>query len=192
VVATTTKHCDIRMIGEMPPQSAPSTSGIIQHGDERVVPASVRPDGTVRREIHIRAGYVPQEDVAKYTNRRVEAANFKPQYPVGYVPPKEEEGAKKSKKKKSKKPKEPEKPNEEQPLIDFFGLTLSPPSQPQDLQTEAEPIDPIKRAKVLEKKLRQIEQLKERTAKGEILLPEQLEKLDKVAEIEEELAKLKV
>ncbi|CAI5488498.1 unnamed protein product [Closterium sp. Naga37s-1] len=40
--------------------------GSIPPPDERVIPASRRPDGTLRKEIRVRAGYVAQEDVATY------------------------------------------------------------------------------------------------------------------------------
>ncbi|EGG02311.1 uncharacterized protein MELLADRAFT_72777 [Melampsora larici-populina 98AG31] len=50
----------------------PSTSGIIQDPNtgKRLVAASKRPDGTVRKEIRIRPGYTPQEDVTKFRSAR--------------------------------------------------------------------------------------------------------------------------
>ncbi|GAA5860943.1 hypothetical protein JCM8547_003896 [Rhodosporidiobolus lusitaniae] len=39
------------------------------HDGDRVVSASVRPDGTVRKELKIRPGFTPQEDVALYRSR---------------------------------------------------------------------------------------------------------------------------
>lgn len=38
---------------------------------EREVPQSIRPDGTVRRAIRIRPGYVPKDDIQPYVPRRV-------------------------------------------------------------------------------------------------------------------------
>ncbi|KAH9814535.1 hypothetical protein DFH28DRAFT_1082750 [Melampsora americana] len=50
----------------------PSTSGIIQDPNtgKRLVAASKRPDGTLRKEIRIRPGYTPQEDVTKFRSAR--------------------------------------------------------------------------------------------------------------------------
>lgn len=38
-----------------------------------IIPSSVRPDGTTRKEIKVRPGYRPPEDQEKYRNRNVEA-----------------------------------------------------------------------------------------------------------------------
>ncbi|CAD0041057.1 unnamed protein product [Aureobasidium pullulans] len=40
---------------------------------ERHIPSSVRPDGSVRKEIRVRPGYRPPEDVELYKNRTAEA-----------------------------------------------------------------------------------------------------------------------
>ncbi|KAH9462825.1 hypothetical protein Pst134EA_014915 [Puccinia striiformis f. sp. tritici] len=50
----------------------PSTSGIVSDpntGDRKVAP-SKRPDGTLRKEIKIRPGFTPQEDVSKFRSAR--------------------------------------------------------------------------------------------------------------------------
>ncbi|OAV98315.1 hypothetical protein PTTG_00361 [Puccinia triticina 1-1 BBBD Race 1] len=50
----------------------PSTSGIVldpNTGDRKVAP-SKRPDGTIRKEIKIRPGFTPQEDVSKFRSAR--------------------------------------------------------------------------------------------------------------------------
>jgi partner of Y14 and mago len=61
-----------------PPASADAStttkSGITTTADgQRVIPASVRPDGTTRREIRVRPGYRPPEDIEVYKNRTAEA-----------------------------------------------------------------------------------------------------------------------
>ncbi|GAA5940290.1 hypothetical protein JCM3775_004422 [Rhodotorula graminis] len=44
-----------------------SASGIaLSPSGERVVPASVRPDGSIRKERKVRPGYTPVEDIARY------------------------------------------------------------------------------------------------------------------------------
>ncbi|KAG9542380.1 hypothetical protein KCU97_g22058, partial [Aureobasidium melanogenum] len=40
---------------------------------ERHIPSSIRPDGSVRKEIRVRPGYRPPEDVELYKNRTAEA-----------------------------------------------------------------------------------------------------------------------
>ena len=37
--------------------------------ETKVIPASRRPDGTLRKEIRVRAGYVPPDEVARYEAR---------------------------------------------------------------------------------------------------------------------------
>lgn len=49
---------------------------------ERVIPASIRPDGTVRKERKVRPGFVPEEDISTYVNplskkaKAFQASNF--------------------------------------------------------------------------------------------------------------------
>ena len=52
-----------------------ASSGIVTDNNtgERHIPASKRPDGSTRREIRIRPGYRPPEDVEVYKNRTAEA-----------------------------------------------------------------------------------------------------------------------
>lgn len=57
---------------------------------------------------------------------------------------------------------------------------------------EVKEVDPEKKARAVQKKLRQAEALRERATKGEKLLPEQEEKVASIPSLEEELEKLKV
>src|SRR5271168_2081057 len=58
----------------MPSVPTPSKSGIIETTDgERHIPSSIRADGTKRKEIKIRPGYKPPEDVEVYKNRTADA-----------------------------------------------------------------------------------------------------------------------
>ncbi|KAI9840732.1 MAG: hypothetical protein M1837_001355 [Sclerophora amabilis] len=53
---------------------ASSKSGILtDQSGERLIPASVRADGSTRKQIKIRPGYKPPEDVEVYKNRTAEA-----------------------------------------------------------------------------------------------------------------------
>src|SRR2546429_5342044 len=58
----------------MPSVETPSKSGITTSSTgERHIPSSVRADGSTRKEIKIRPGYKPPEDVEIYKNRTAEA-----------------------------------------------------------------------------------------------------------------------
>ncbi|CAI5487102.1 unnamed protein product [Closterium sp. Naga37s-1] len=60
--------------------------GSIPPPDERVIPASRRPDGTLRKEIRVRAGYVAQEEVATYVARGSRPKGGGPELPPGMDP----------------------------------------------------------------------------------------------------------
>ncbi|KZT62353.1 hypothetical protein CALCODRAFT_403652, partial [Calocera cornea HHB12733] len=49
-----------------------SASGIVVDPStlERIVPATRRADGTLRKELRIRPGFTPQEDVGLFRSRR--------------------------------------------------------------------------------------------------------------------------
>ncbi|RUS15446.1 hypothetical protein BC937DRAFT_92427 [Endogone sp. FLAS-F59071] len=66
------------------PSIPPALSGIVKTDSQAIVPASRRPDGTFRKEIKIRPGYTPPEDVARYSNDRLDSARVvKPEFPPG-------------------------------------------------------------------------------------------------------------
>ncbi|KAJ6539276.1 hypothetical protein B0H19DRAFT_961478 [Mycena capillaripes] len=57
---------------------------------ERVIPESRRPDGTVRKQIKIRPGFTPQEDVRRFrgTKQAQQDANALPKgHIIGWAPP---------------------------------------------------------------------------------------------------------
>ncbi|KAK7061660.1 hypothetical protein R3P38DRAFT_3166641 [Favolaschia claudopus] len=57
---------------------------------ERVIPESRRPDGTVRKQIKIRPGFTPQEDVRRFrgTKQAQQDANALPKgHIIGWTPP---------------------------------------------------------------------------------------------------------
>ncbi|KAK0468293.1 uncharacterized protein EV420DRAFT_1758466 [Desarmillaria tabescens] len=60
------------------------------HTLERVIPESRRPDGTIRKQIKIRPGFTPQEDVRRFrgTKQAQMDANALPKgHIVGWAPP---------------------------------------------------------------------------------------------------------
>ncbi|KAI7906503.1 uncharacterized protein BX663DRAFT_496721 [Cokeromyces recurvatus] len=138
-----------------------SNAGIIQVGEERWIPGSIRADGTYRKERKVRPGFVPAEDVQRYSNARLEASK------ASTLPP----GAKSKKEVPGSKKKEVTTVKKEQ----------TPPSTDQPKE---------KKIKALNKKLRQITELEQKLIKGETLNEEQLEKVKKGKAIREELEKL--
>ncbi|KAL6649626.1 hypothetical protein ACP70R_013850 [Stipagrostis hirtigluma subsp. patula] len=53
---------------------------------ERIIAPTRRPDGTLRKAIRIRAGYVPQEEVAIYQSKGALMRKSGPDMPPGYDP----------------------------------------------------------------------------------------------------------
>ncbi|KAI8998125.1 hypothetical protein BC832DRAFT_244239 [Gaertneriomyces semiglobifer] len=156
------------------------------------IPASRRADGTLRKERKVRPGYVPPEDVKRYTNAKVESMKL----PEGYVPGlgvvEKKEGAagsksaKKNAKRKEKKTtadagsgQTPVKPVVEEEQLRNGKPTETAPSGQQP--------DNEKRLKNLRKKLRQIDDIQAKLDKGNELLPEQREKLQSRSDVEKEI-----
>ncbi|KAL8758999.1 MAG: hypothetical protein Q9199_001087 [Rusavskia elegans] len=203
----------------MPSVSNPSTkSGIITStSGERHIPASVRPDGSTRKEIKIRPGYKPPEDVEVYKNRTAEAWKTKG---VGAgVPGAEVIGNDeiKSTSNKNAKRREARKRAKETGEANANGVdadegTQKPEGTPekQNLsgkqvalengdrrkqdQEAASTLEPEaekeKQARNLKKKLRQARELREKKDNGENLLPEQFAKVIKINEIIRQLDSL--
>src|ERR1043165_9572298 len=89
----------------------PTLSGIVTTGDnERVIPATRRADGSIRKERRVRQGYVPQEDIARYKNPWAEEPAPKPK-PKPELPKTkaQKKNEKKNEKRKLKKKEEREK-----------------------------------------------------------------------------------
>ncbi|KAG9071922.1 hypothetical protein KI688_006141 [Linnemannia hyalina] len=180
-------------------------SGIQEREDERVIPMTRRPDGTFRKERKVRPGYTPPEDVTKYTNRVLESVRPTPPPP----PPPPVDTTPKSKA-QLKNDKRKAKRKEEAVAAELAGYPTATATNNNDTpksstttsdsttaaatdSTEAPatgPVDPEKKLRALNKKLRQVEQLKERQAKGETMLPEQLEKIDKMDDLLAQIAEL--
>lgn len=160
---------------------------------ERHIPASVRPDGSVRKEIRVRPGYRPPEDVELYKNRTAEG--FRNRGKAG-VPgaenlKKEEESAKttaaanKNAKRREARKKAAAEKDDEKPAESAKANEPVEAPKPVDPEAEKE-----KEAKKLVKKLRQARELKDKKEKGEGLLPEQFQKVIKINELVNQLEKL--
>ncbi|KAK2821817.1 hypothetical protein FQN49_007642 [Arthroderma sp. PD_2] len=202
----------------MPANEKTRISGITTNNvtGERHIPASVRADGSQRREIRIRPGYSPPEDVELYKNRA--AASWKNRGKAG-VPGAEPvvgdntasaasiKNAKKREAKNKAKANSEATPTAGQPGSQKTGKDAAldkedwraaagtagggkeketaPAANEVDQEAEQE-----KKARNLKKKLKQARDLRDKKAKGESLLPEQLEKVIRINELVRQLESL--
>jgi partner of Y14 and mago protein len=169
---------------------------------ERYIPSSVRADGSKRKEIRVRPGYKPPEDVELYKNRA--AAAWKNRGARGGVPGAEapssedEKNAAPSTTASNKNAKRREAKRKAKEAGDTDGTIEKKgsdsdnwrappkheekPEEPVDVEAEKE-----KKARNLKKKLRQARDLRDKKNSGEALLPEQLEKVIKIQELVRQL-----
>ncbi|KXZ44848.1 hypothetical protein GPECTOR_61g801 [Gonium pectorale] len=176
---------------------------------EKVIAGSVRPDGTVRKERRIRAGYTPQEEQPVYQSRGTLAKQNVPTCPGM---DEAEISALKQQAAKGKKPSTASsqpaaakpKPAASQASAPAKAAPPAPaPAAAAALPPPAEPEDPKaaleKQIRALKKKIRQASDLAEKKAAGAALDKDQEEKLargaawqDEVSQLEAQLAKLGV
>ena len=190
------------------PNNAGTKSGIITSSTgERHIPSSVRPDGTKRKEIRIRPGYRPPEDVEVYKNRTAEAwktrgsggvpgaAGFDSDTSIGDV----KAASKNAKRREARKKAKAAGGDEEIEDVQTNGSSKAAKSAKEAIKDDAQATEPDgvniqesvpsseavkeKQARNLKKKLRQARELREKKDKGENLLPEQFEKVIKINEL---------
>ncbi|KAI9743927.1 MAG: hypothetical protein M1818_002661 [Claussenomyces sp. TS43310] len=180
----------------MPSVTTPSKAGIIEDSTgERHIPSSVRSDGSKRKEIKIRPGYRPPEDVEVYKNRTAEGFRSRGS---GGVPgaegllDQEPTSVATNKNAKRREARKKAKVAEESIIVDAGkkanGIVEEGTAR-QEVKEEA--IDPEverdKKARNLKKKLKQAKELKEKKEGGAALLPEQFSKVIKINELIREL-----
>jgi partner of Y14 and mago len=164
----------------MPPKRA-STSGIqTSKSGERIIPASVRPDGTIRPERKVKQGYTPAEDVSAYKNEKAETFRTHQYGHKEYVPP----GLAKPTESGDKKRRRPKKPGLAGEAVDKGSVNDAVTLPVDGIGQE----DPEKKARALRKKIRQATELKERAAKGDKLEDSQMAKIKMLEVFEKELA----
>jgi partner of Y14 and mago protein len=189
------------------PTSTPSKSGITTDANgQRLIPSSVRSDGSVRREIRIRPGYRPPEDVEVYKNRTAEAWRLRG---AGGVPGAEpaaapatddgQQGKSRNAKRRAAKRRAAETAaGEEEAKKEEQGATAVAATSDRDKAAvaattatqETEADEDAREAKKLAKKLRQARELKDKKDKGAALLPEQFEKVIRISELIRQLEAL--
>lgn len=170
-------------------KSGVSKSGITtDESGQRHIPASLRPDGTLRKEIRVRPGYRPPEDVEVYKNRSAESWKNRGKGGIpGAEPVAKEEGSaaanKNAKRRESRK---------KAAATAITVPEVTNPAAPEPVKED--PVDPeaekAKEAKKLTKKLRQARELKDKKEQGDALLPEQFEKVIRINELIRQLDKL--
>ncbi|KAF2853922.1 RNA binding protein-like protein Pym [Plenodomus tracheiphilus IPT5] len=184
----------------MPSVETPSISkaGITTSATgERHIPASVRPDGTLRKEIRVRPGYRPPEDVEVYKNRTAEGFRTRGKAGIpGAEGLKSQEDATKSSPAVNKNAKR----REARKKAAAAGTDGPEEDTAGEVKVVAKPVEPVKavdpeaekekEAKKLTKKLRQARELKDKKEKGDKLLPEQFEKVIKINELIRQLETL--
>lgn len=181
-------------------------SGIEVTSDgDRLIPASTRADGSLRKEIKIRPGYRPPEDVEIYKNRTAEAWKTRDSdgvpgaLSVESCDPQDKGAA--SKNAKRREARKRAKATGSEAKIEFGAIEAcvnEPTSKPshtrgQKIPSEANgkvneefydsEAETEKQARSLKKKLRQARELKEKKDCGEGLLPEQFAKVIKIQEL---------
>ena len=177
---------------KMPSVPTPSKAGIVEtHTGERHIPSSTRPDGSKRKEIKIRPGYKPPEDVEVYKNRTADAFKNRGSDGVpgaeGLKDDKDEGSVASNKNAKRREARKKAKAAEDS------GEKVKDESTEAEAKAEskAEEVDPEvekeKKARNLKKKLKQARELKEKKEGGAALLPEQFAKVIKISELIREL-----
>ncbi|XP_019171605.1 PREDICTED: partner of Y14 and mago-like [Ipomoea nil] len=170
---------------------------------ERILAPTRRPDGTSRKPIRIRAGYIPQEEVAVYQSKgalwRKEMAALQ-EVPPGYdpasdVPKTKSKSAMRNERKKEKrlqaaleKGKDPENADisSDETPNHLSNQVESVASQINELTMGTELQDVDKKIRALKKKIRLTEAQQQKT-KEKDMKPEQLEKVAKLEDWHKEL-----
>ena len=189
--------------------SSTAKSGIQTDSDgANYIPASTRSDGSTRKEIRVRPGYRPPEDVETYKNKSAESWKNRGSAGVpGAEPiPKPEDNESKSrnaKRRDAARKKAAVAGNDDLELssalensrINEVGKLKEDWRDPAKLQTnqnmsQIEEADSQKRIRNALKKLKGVRELKEKKVQGEKLSHDQLMKIAKESELVRDLKKL--
>ena len=181
---------------------AEKSSTASKKSDVTIIPASQRPDGTWRKEIRVKAGYVPPDEAERYQSkgRQIAAAarsGIPPGLSVEEDGPKKTKNQKKNERRKQKKKEESSKTAQEERTETLTSkvqdLQISPKSEATTVNGSSKETI-TKKLKGLKKKLRQIEDLEDKLSSGEIkdLAKEQKEKVGRKKEILDEIEDLEL
>ncbi|KAK7533249.1 RNA binding protein Pym [Phyllosticta citribraziliensis] len=186
-----------------PNPKAANSGAVISPDGERHIPSSTRADGSVRKEIRIRPGYRPPEDVELYKSRTAEAWKNRGKGGVpgaeSIVPKPQTSSSSANKNAKRREARKKaaatgtpadeangkEATEQKDETTEKAASKSTEAGAPKDPEAEDE-----KEAKKLTKKLRQARELKDKKEKGDALLPEQFEKVIKINELIRQLDNL--
>ncbi|KHJ35330.1 putative rna binding protein pym [Erysiphe necator] len=175
-----------------------SKAGIVESKTgERHIPSSIRADGTKRKEIKIRPGYKPIEDIEVYRNRYAQSYKSLDSKEVPGTQGLEETKSpslvinKNAKKRAAKKKSKTREENlQDGPCIKEAGQ-MTQDSYEFGIATEktheALEIEREKKTRSLKKKLKQARELEDKKKNGSNLLPEQVTKILRINELIREL-----
>lgn len=185
-----------------------STKSGIQTGNDggSFIPSSKRPDGSTRKEIRVRPGYRPPEDVETYKNRSAEAWKNRgsggiPGADPGPTPAENDAKSKNAKRREAARRKADAEPNDQELSTAMEDTSLKAEDRikqdwrnPEKLATNAEEgadVEADRQKKIRNglKKLKAVRELKAKKVSGEKLSPDQLMKMSKEDELLHDLKK---
>jgi partner of Y14 and mago protein len=193
------------------PQSSKSGIRTAEDGAS-FIPSSKRADGTTRKEIRVRPGYRPPEDVETYKNRSAEAwknrgtSGIPGAEPVPQISDNNPAKSKNAKRREAARRKVAEDSieateHEVTSAMEKTKLSEHPDQHTEawhdpsrlttnESQTEEAAADQQKKIRNLLKKLRAVQEMREKRAAGEKLSPDQVMKIGKEGELLRDLKKL--
>ncbi|CDJ41196.1 hypothetical protein, conserved [Eimeria tenella] len=184
----------------------------------RLIPASRRPDGTLRRPIKVRPGYTPLEEMKSYKTRH-QLSQEQHRATTGAAIPgltaaaadssSSNSSSSSSSRSRQRKKKQGNSPADSAATPAAFPVAPAAAASSSAAAAAAAAAcceqltnlsisnkeanasrDPAKRLRNLKKKLNEIEELQQRKANGEVLLPEQEEKIERKQQLQQQAAEL--
>jgi partner of Y14 and mago len=150
--------------------------------EEKIIPSTRRPDGTWRKEIRVKAGYIPQDEVGAFETTASRMKSGVKTIP-GYHPSETKQNS------ATRNPPKHQKSNPSGDLLvksnpsDGVSTTVTPsadlPSEFQQLDLNRKnetQEDPMKRLRKIKKKLREISELEARIQSGSVQMTDEIHK----------------